>query len=101
MATLTLHPINHGFPNDMGLGKETWLFEPQHLPNLLRGEYRFLRVVGGCDRFVARWHCHRMIAMMRSNWIAERVEDDLADWEWEDVEVEDATEDDIEIYPPQ
>jgi len=36
---------------------------PDHLPTMLRREYRFLRTEG-TSRRAARWHVHRMITML-------------------------------------
>lgn len=64
MSTLLLHPIYHEFDNDTRSGgMEVYTFAPDHLPWLFRGEYKFLRKEGASRR-VARWHVHRMIAML-------------------------------------
>lgn len=63
MKTLLLHPIHHGFDGYADSGMTTWLIEPDHVPSLLRGEYRFLRKEGTSVR-AARWHVWRMLSFL-------------------------------------
>lgn len=75
-ATITLHPINHGFDNDRGLGMTTYVIAPAHVASMLRSEYRFL-IREGCSPRAARWHVHRMLSMIRNyfGWTVEPLPD--------------------------
>lgn len=77
MTTLTLHPIQKGWPNDNGSDyMDIWELHPEHLSWLLRHEYKFMRQEGASRR-LARWHVHRMIAMIWGplGWTASPVDD--------------------------
>lgn len=46
-----------------------WELEPDHVPALLRGEYRWLRS-HGVPALLARWHVNRMCDMIGGTWSA-------------------------------
>lgn len=84
MTTLTLHPIQKGWPNDHGVDyMVTYELSPDHLGSLFRTEYKFLRQ-DGTSRRAARWHVHRMISMIASDigWTARLVEDEVEGLDW-------------------
>lgn len=80
-SSITLHPINYGWDHPEGnmsrpdygshAEMETWTAQPEHVCALLRHEYREMRKEGASRR-MARWHVHRMLAMIHNRaWTAE------------------------------
>lgn len=85
-TTITLRPIGYGWnPSADEAPMETWDCQPDHVASLLRGEYRWLRLQG-VSELVARWHVHRMLAMLNqpAGWWARYHPEPTTEDDWDD-----------------